>query len=61
MSLFGLVLSLVILFVLIWAIQTLSGAFGVPQPISLTIIVLLVLLFVIRIVQMFGGSPVIFP
>jgi hypothetical protein len=54
MSILGLLVVVIVLFVVIWAIQQLAGAFNVPPPIKTVIMVLLVVLVVLWIVGQLG-------
>lgn len=56
MSLLGLVLACLVLFVAIWAVQQLAGTFGVPDQIRVVIVVLIVVFFVLWIVSGFSGN-----
>lgn len=55
MSLLGLVLTVIVLFVLIWAVIALADAFSIPPQIKIVVLVLIVVLFVIWMVQALGG------
>ena len=51
------VVALIIMGVLFWAVNKLSAAFGIPDPIRTVVIVLLVLVCLVVIVSMvFGGG-----
>jgi cytosine/uracil/thiamine/allantoin permease len=56
MSLLSIVLAIIIVFALIWAVQTLAGSFGIPDPIRGVILVLIVLVFIIWLVGALGGG-----
>lgn len=56
MSLLGLVLAVLVLFVAIWAVQQLAATFGVPDQIRVVIVVLIVVFFVLWIVSGFSGN-----
>ena len=58
MSLLGIFIAIILVFVAIWAVQTLAAAFAIPDPIRAVIMVLIVVLFVIWIVSAFGGGGV---
>jgi hypothetical protein len=53
------ILSLIVLLILVglafWAVNQLSAAFGIPQPIVTVIWVLLVIIVVIYLLQAIGG------
>ena len=56
MSLLSIVLAIIIVFALIWAVQTLAGSFGIPDPIRGVLLVLIVLLFILWLVSALGGG-----
>lgn len=56
MSLLGLVLACLVLFVAIWAVRQLAATFGVPDQIRVVIVVLIVVFFVLWIVSGFSGN-----
>lgn len=62
MSLIGLLIVLLIACVCIWAVRALLGAFGIGDPISTVVQVIVVLIFVLWLVQQLGfigGGPVL--
>ncbi len=62
MSLVGLLIVLLIFCVLVWAARALMGAFGIGEPISTVIYVLIVLIAVFWLIQelgVIGGGPVL--
>lgn len=62
MSLVGLLIVLLIFCVVVWAVRALLGAFGIGDPISTIVQVLIVLVFVLWLVQnlgFLGGGPVL--
>lgn len=51
------VVALIIMGVLFWAVNKLSAAFGIPEPIKTVIIVILVIVCLVFIVSLlFGGG-----
>ena len=52
----ALLLWLIVLCVVIWAARALMAAFDLPQPIQTVIFVVIVLVVVLYLVQMLGGS-----
>jgi uncharacterized membrane protein YwzB len=60
MDLISLLVFLVIIGLVFWAVQALSGAFGIPAPIVTLITVVLVIIAVLYLLQAFGltsGGP----
>ena len=56
MDLLGLLVLLIIIGVVFWAVRTLSGAFGIPQPIVTVIYVVLVIIVLVYLLQLLGGN-----
>ena len=62
MSLVGLLVVLLIFCVLVWAARALMGAFGIGDPISTVVYVIIVLIAVLWLLQNLGvlsGGPVL--
>jgi len=62
MSIIGLLIILLIFCVVVWAVRALLGAFGIGDPISSIVQVVIVLIFVLWLVQQLGfigGGPVL--
>lgn len=60
MSLISLVVFLIIIGLIFWAVNALSGAFGIPSPIVIVIQVILVLIVIVYLLQMIGAiGPVL--
>lgn len=64
MNLIALIIVLLVFCVLIWAARTLMAAFGVGEPISTVVYVLLVLIVLVWLLNMLGlvglgGGPVL--
>jgi hypothetical protein len=62
MSLIGLLITLVVFLVIVWAARALMAAFGVGDPIATVVYVILVLIMVLWVVQnlgVFGSGPVL--
>lgn len=55
MTLIGLVVFLIIIGLAFWAVKALSGAFGIPAPIVVTIQVILVIFVVLYLLQNLTG------
>lgn len=56
MDLIGLLIFLIVIGLVFWAVQALSGAFSIPAPIVTVIYVILVVIVVLYLVQMLGGG-----
>jgi len=50
-----LLLSFVLLLVIVWAIRTLMAAFGIGEPITTVVYVLLVVIVIVWLLQALGG------
>lgn len=62
MNLLSLIVALVVIGLVFWVIQMLSGAFGIPPPIVTVIYVLFVVLVIVWLLQASGlihGGPVL--
>jgi hypothetical protein len=62
MTLIGLLVFLIIAGLVFWVVRTLSGSFGIPQPVVSVIYVVLVIVAVLWLLQGFGlihGGPAI--
>jgi hypothetical protein len=62
MSLVSLLIVVLVFCVIVWAIRALMGAFGIGEPISTVVYVIVVLIAVLWVVQNlggFGGGPVL--
>lgn len=58
MSLISLLLTLIIVFVIFWAVRALLSAFSIGEPISTVVMVLLVVIVIIWLVGAFTGHGV---
>ena len=62
MTLISLLVFLIIIGLIFWAVNALSGTFGIPAPITTIIHVVLVIIAVLYLLQAFGlvsGGPVL--
>jgi hypothetical protein len=61
MSIIGLLVSLVVICLVIWAVRALLAAFGIGNPIATVVHVILVILIVIWLLNAFGlvGGPLL--
>lgn len=62
MSIIGLLVVLLIFCLVVWAVRAIMGAFGIGDPISTIVQVIVVLVFVLWLIQQLGfigGGPVL--
>lgn len=61
MSLIGILIVLLLFLVVVWAARALMAAFGVGEPISTVVWVVIVLIVVLWVVQQLGfvGGPIV--
>lgn len=62
MSIISLLIVLLIFCVVVWSVRALLGAFGIGDPISTIVQVIVVLVFVVWLIQtlgFIGGGPVL--